>query len=172
MRIGLISVEQLEPLVHLLKEINAYYHPQSPALEADVREHAAKHLLSGSSPHRLIVATSSGGQILGLAAVTLMYSLVEPEPERRRQCHLKELFVTSAHRRCGVGRALMAWVAEHAVENGCHRIDWPVQAANAKGIDFYKSLGAVQLAERLSYRLTGAALAQLASSAGRATGGA
>jgi hypothetical protein len=58
----------------------------------------------------------------------------------------------------------MAWVAGYAVKNGCHRIDWPVKTSNAKGIRFYESLGAVQLVERLSFRLTEPAVRALAGS--------
>ncbi len=62
----------------------------------------------------------------------------------------------------GVGHALMAWVARHAVEQGCARIDWPVQAANTRGQAFYEGLGATQLVERLSYRLSEPNLSRLA----------
>ena len=62
----------------------------------------------------------------------------------------------------GVGRALMAWLARHAADQGCHRIDWPVKATNLRGIAFYEGLGARRVADRLSYRLVGPALGRLA----------
>jgi len=89
-------------------------------------------------------------------------SLVDPMPETRRHCWLKELYVRSSQRGRGVGRALMAWVARDAVAHGCARIDWPVQAANGRGQAFYQRLGATQLVERLSYRLSGPTLSRLA----------
>lgn len=165
MGIDLISSEQAESLVDLLCEINAYYNPASPAARADTREHVHENLLSPRSPHRLIVATLPDGKIVGLAAITLVYSLVEPEPERRAHCQLKELFVSAARRSLGTGRALMAWVAEYALKNGCHRIDWPAKAANARGIAFYESLAAFQVHDRLSFRLVQLELAALAASA-------
>jgi len=70
-----------------------------------------------------------------------------------------------------VGRALMAWVARYAVDHGCHRIDWPVQAGNARGIAFYERLGARRVVERLGYRLSEpavGALAEASAAAGRA----
>jgi len=70
-----------------------------------------------------------------------------------------------------VGRALMAWVARYAVDHGCHRIDWPVQAGNARGIAFYERLGARRVVERLGYRLSEPAvdaLAEASAAAGRA----
>jgi GNAT superfamily N-acetyltransferase len=168
MRIALVTKEQQEPLVDLLCEVNAYYNPQAPAPRDVVRDHAVRNLLSPSSPHRLVVATDAEGQVVGLAAITLMYSLVEPEPERRAHCHLKELYVRSSSRGRGVGRALMVWVAEYALKHGCHRIDWPVKAGNTKGIRFYTGLGATQVEDRLSFRLTGPAVAKLAAMTGSA----
>jgi GNAT superfamily N-acetyltransferase len=164
MRIALASRNQLESLVDLLCEINAYYNPEAPASREVVRDHASRNLLSPTSPHRLVVATPSDDRIVGLAAITLVYSLVDPEPEKRSQCQLKELYVSAAHRGGGVGRALMTWVARYALEHGCHRIDWPVKASNARGISFYKSLGAAQVEDRLGFRLSEPGLTELAGS--------
>ena len=59
----------------------------------------------------------------------------------------------------------MKWVAQHAADHGCHRIDWPVKATNAGGIAFYKELGAQQVVERLSFRLSEPGLGELARGA-------
>ncbi len=163
MRIDLISSNQHEPTIDLLCEINAYYNPSSPASKAIVCEHARENLLSPNSPHQLVVAEDEEGRVVGLAAITFAYSIVEPEAERRMQCQLKELYVCESARGQGIGRALMAWVAKHAEEQGCSRIDWPVKATNAKGISFYEGLGARLAKDRLSYRLAGSELSELAS---------
>jgi len=119
-------------------------------------------LVAADSPLRLVVAADAAGTVLGFAAISLTYSLVDPTPDKRRHCWLKELYVRSSNRSLGVGRALMAWVARYAVEHGCARIDWPVQAANARGQAFYEGLGATQVVERLSYRLSEPGLSRLA----------
>ncbi|MEJ8849211.1 GNAT family N-acetyltransferase [Variovorax rhizosphaerae] len=92
----------------------------------------------------------------------LTWSLVEPTPEQRRHCQLKELFVRSSERGLGVGKAIMTWVAQYTVDYGCRRIDWPVKATNARGIAFYEGLGARQVVERLSFRLSEPGLGKLA----------
>ena len=81
MRIGLVSPYQHESIIDLLCEINAYYNPASPAKREVVREHSVKNLLSPSSPHELVVAAREDGSVVGLAVVTLAYSIVEPEPD-------------------------------------------------------------------------------------------
>ncbi len=153
MRVELVSESQHESLIDLLCELHTYYNEGSVVPRALVAEHLIENLLAGTSPHRLVVASSSG-EVVGLAAITLVYSLVEFAADQRKHCQLKELYVRSSHRSQGVGKALMTWVARHALENGCHRMDWPVKASNAKGISFYESLGAGRVNERLSYRLS------------------
>jgi GNAT superfamily N-acetyltransferase len=168
MHVDLVSESQHESLVELLCELHAYYNGASPVAPQLVREHLLQNLLGPASPHRLVVASDSEGRVTGLAAITLVFSLVEPAPDKRRHCQLKELYVRSSCRGQGCGRALMAWVARYAWDNGCRRIDWPVKASNARGISFYEELGAERVVERLSYRLDGPAIRRLAAECARA----
>lgn len=153
MHIGLVLPAQCEPLVDLLCEVNAFYNPEAPAPRDTVRQHVLQNLLSATSPHQLVVATRHDGVLAGLAAITKVHSLVEPEPERRHHLQLKELFVSQAERGQGVGLALMKWVARFALEHHCHRMDWPVKAANLRGQAFYRRLGAHAVEDRLSFRM-------------------
>lgn len=164
MRVELVSAAQHESLADLLCELHAHYNEGSPAPREAVRAYLAECLLAADSPLRIVVAVDDRdhGQVLGFAAIFLTYSLVEFAPEKRRQCALKELYVLSSRRGLGVGGALMAWVARYAVQHGCARLDWPVKATNTRGIAFYESLGARQVADRLSYRLQEPGLSALA----------
>ncbi|MEO8021338.1 GNAT family N-acetyltransferase [Polaromonas sp.] len=161
MRIEPASKAHHESLIDLLCELHAYYNEGSVASREIVREHLLENLLGARSPHRLVVAVSSSGTVAGLAAITLAYSLVEPAPEKRKHCQLKELYVLSSERSKGVGAALMSGVAQFALENGCHRIDWPVKASNLRGIAFYEGLGGERVVERLSYRITEPGISKL-----------
>jgi GNAT superfamily N-acetyltransferase len=168
MHVDLVSAAQHESLIDLLCELHAYYHDGAVMARDVFREHLVDNLLAAGSPHRLGVASGPDGRVLGMAAITLVYSLVDPAEETRRHCQLKELYVRSSQRSQGAGRALMSWVARYALENGCRRIDWPVNAWNARGIAFYESLGAARVMERLSYRLSEAGIRRLAEQAGTA----
>jgi ribosomal protein S18 acetylase RimI-like enzyme len=161
MRVKVVSEPQHESLIDLLCELHTYYNEGSMVPRETVREHLLENLLGAASPHRLVVAGSESGEVVGLAAITLVYSLVEPTAEKRKHCQLKELYVRSSARSQGVGRALMSWVARYAFENGCCRIDWPVKASNARGISFYEGLGAERVIERLSYRLSEPSMSKL-----------
>lgn len=162
MRVALISPPQHESFTDLLCELHAYYNEGSSVPREMARAHLLDNLLGAESPLRLVVAHDDDGHVFGFAAISLTYSLVDPTPEQRRHCQLKELYVRSSKRRLGVGKAIMSWVARYAADNGCRRIDWPVKATNARGIAFYEGLGAQQVVERLSFRLSEPNLSELA----------
>lgn len=163
MPVHLLREDQYESMIGLLAEIHGYYNDGAVISHEMIREHLLGNLLSPNSPHRLVVFSRDDSSVAGFAAITFVYSLVDFAPEKRKHCQLKELYVRSSMRSNGVGHALMSWVARHAMENGCHRIDWPVKAANAKGIAFYKSIGAEQVVDRLSFRLSEPEVGILAS---------
>lgn len=167
MHVELASQPQHDSLADLLCELHTYYNAGSVVSREMVKAYLVDTLLGAESPLRLVVAVKDDGRVAGFAAISLTYSLVEPTAERRRHCWLKELYVRSSERSAGVGKALMAWIARHAVDNGCCRIDWPVKATNARGIAFYERLGAERLVERLSYRLDEPALSRLAAEGSR-----
>ncbi|MFM2120062.1 MAG: hypothetical protein RL722_1530 [Pseudomonadota bacterium] len=73
--------------------------------------------------------------------------------------HLEDLFVLPAWRGRGIGRALLARLAEIAVERGCGRLEWAVLDWNQSAIDVYEGLGAEVLPDWRICRVAGPALA-------------
>ena len=131
MQVAFVCAEQHESLVDLMCELFAHYNHESTVSRDVVRVHLLENLLAVNSPLRLVVASRTSRDVVGLAAIAFFYSLVDPTPENRKQCLLNELYVRSAERSQGVGEALLAWVARYAVESGCCRIDWPVKSSNS-----------------------------------------
>jgi GNAT superfamily N-acetyltransferase len=76
---------------------------------------------------------------------------------------LEDVFVLPAHRRAGLGRALLARVAAVAVERDCGRLEWSALHWNEPALAFYRSLAAEPLREWIVHRLTGDALQRLAA---------
>jgi len=76
---------------------------------------------------------------------------------------LEDLYVPPAHRRSGVGGALLARVAGIAVERGCARLEWAALDWNAPALEFYARLDARRLDEWVMHRLDGAALRRAAA---------
>jgi GNAT superfamily N-acetyltransferase len=78
--------------------------------------------------------------------------------------YLEDLYVRPVARGAGVGRALLATLAELCVQRGYARLDWWVLHWNPAR-EFYHTIGAEPMDEWLPYRLTGPALASLAAGA-------
>jgi GNAT superfamily N-acetyltransferase len=78
--------------------------------------------------------------------------------------YLEDLYVRPTVRGQGIGRRLLAWLAATALERGCARLDWAVLDWNEPALGFYRSLGAVAQDEWTTFRLTDAALENLARS--------
>lgn len=77
--------------------------------------------------------------------------------------YLEDIYVQPAHRRRGIGKAMLRHIAALAVSRGYGRVEWSVLDWNTPSIEFYKSLGAVGLDEWRMYRLTGESLAGFAN---------
>jgi len=76
---------------------------------------------------------------------------------------LEDLYVTPELRGKGIGKALLARVAQIAVAEGCPRLEWDVLDWNQPAIDVYQRLGANILTEWRIMRLSGDALSTLAA---------
>lgn len=81
----------------------------------------------------------------------------------RAGIYLEDLFVLPQARGFGFGKALLAYLAQLAVARGCGRLEWACLDWNKPSIDFYLSLGAAQMDEWTTYRLTGETLQRLAA---------
>ncbi|MBI1189854.1 MAG: GNAT family N-acetyltransferase [Tepidisphaera sp.] len=81
----------------------------------------------------------------------------------RRGVYLEDLFVRPSARGVGLGKALLARLAQIALDRGCPRLEWNVLDWNEPALKFYRSLGAEPLAGWTIHRLSGDALARLAA---------
>ncbi len=76
---------------------------------------------------------------------------------------LEDLFVRPAHRREGVGQALLAAVAARLREHGGERLEWAALDWNEPALRFYSGLRAQTMPEWITHRLTGEDLNRLAA---------
>ena len=84
----------------------------------------------------------------------------------RAGIYLEDLFVLPQHRGKGYGKALLARLAQIALERRCGRLEWSCLDWNRPSIDFYLSLDAQPMEDWTTYRLTGDTLRRLASQSG------
>lgn len=78
---------------------------------------------------------------------------------------LEDLFVSPALRGSGIGKALLANLAQRCVRQGLGRFEWAVLDWNQPSIDFYTAQGAVFMDAWRRCRVSGDALTRLGSAA-------
>jgi GNAT superfamily N-acetyltransferase len=78
---------------------------------------------------------------------------------------LEDLYVPEQFRRAGVGRALLARLAELTLERGGTRLEWNALDWNEPALAFYERIGAARLSAWELHRLDGDALRRVAGGA-------
>jgi len=114
--------------------------------------------LFGTPRYAEAVIAEEEGEPIGFALFFHTFSTFLARPGM----YLEDLFVLPEHRGQGVGRALLAHLAQLAIERGCGRLEWAVLNWNTEAIRFYERLGARPNSEWTVYRLAGEALQALA----------
>jgi GNAT superfamily N-acetyltransferase len=114
----------------------------------------------GDRKFRVLIAEWNG-EPAGFAFYFFNYSTWLGKPG----LYLEDLFVPPSLRGKGIGKALLARLAQIALEKNCYGMRWQVLDWNQPAIDFYDSLGGQILKEWLTVRLTGESLKKLAESA-------
>lgn len=135
----------------------ADYERLADAVRLD-RDRLKTHLF-GERPMAEVLIGEVDGTPRGFALFFHNFSTFEGCPG----LYLEDLFVEPEARGAGLGKALLARLAQIARERGCARMEWSVLDWNAPSIAFYESLGARAMDEWTIYRLDGEALAALAA---------
>ena len=117
-----------------------------------------KHLF-GDRPAAEVLVARLGEKAVGFALFFGSFSTFLARPG----IYLEDLFVLPKARGLGVGKSLLMAVAKIAVERNCGRLEWAVLDWNQPAIGFYKKLGVIPMDDWTTYRVTGDALTQLAS---------
>jgi GNAT superfamily N-acetyltransferase len=155
-----LSIDPARPsdvplILDLIREL-AEYEKEPDAAQATAEQlHSA---LFGERPAAEAVIARQDGDPAGWALWFQNYSTWTGKPG----LWLEDLFVRPQYRRRGIGRALLAYLAQLCVEREYGRFEWSVLDWNTPSIEFYRSLGAVPMAEWTTMRVTGDALRRLA----------
>ncbi len=145
------DVDSLVQMIHELAEFERA--PGSVEVDADMLRTA----LFGPAPAVFAHVAEEDGGIVGMAIWFLNFSTWTG----RHGIYLEDLFVRPGARQGGIGRALVAELAEIARRAGYRRVDWAVLTWNENALRFYRSLGAVPQDEWVGYRLSGEPLQRL-----------
>jgi GNAT superfamily N-acetyltransferase len=144
------------PLItQLIRELAEYEKLAHTCVADD--ESVAENLF-GDHPAAEVVLAFIGEEPAGFALYFENYST----HLSRRGMHLEDLYVREHLRGKGVGRLLLARLAEIAVERGYGRMEWAVLRWNESAIRVYDAIGAEPLSGWLTYRLSGDGLRDVA----------
>ncbi|MEG1548022.1 MAG: GNAT family N-acetyltransferase [Clostridia bacterium] len=79
--------------------------------------------------------------------------------------YLEDLFVRESYRSRGIGKAMLAFLANTATQRGCGRFEWICLDWNKDAIAVYRKIGAIPMQGWTIQRLEGEALAALSREA-------
>ena len=114
--------------------------------------------LFGDAPRVFCDIVETGGQAAGLSLWFYSFSTFAG----RHGIYLEDLFVRPAFRGQGLGKALLARLAQRCLDGNLARLEWSVLDWNAPSIAFYQAQGAQMLDEWTRARISGVDLARLA----------
>jgi GNAT superfamily N-acetyltransferase len=148
-------IEDAPTIATLIRELAVYekLDDQAKATGDDLARH-----LFGDRPAAEVILAEVDEMPVGFALFFPTFSTFRGQPG----IYLEDLFVRLEYRGQGIGKALLASVANLAVARGCGRLEWAVLDWNAPSIAFYRSQGAVPMDEWTVFRLADQALLKLA----------
>lgn len=147
------DVPVLFELIQALAEYEKLSHLVTGTVDA-LHDH-----LFGAKPYVEAILAEYEGQTVGFALFFSNYSTFLTKPG----IYIEDLFVRPEFRRQGIGKGLLTYIAQLAVERDCGRLEWSVLDWNEPAIAFYQRLGAKVLPDWRICRVTGDALPQLAT---------
>lgn len=115
----------------------------------------------GSNPKFRVIIASWDREPAGMAFFFYNYSTWQGRPG----IFIEDLFVRPRFRGKGIGRALMAKLAQTAIAEKCHGIRWEVLDWNKPAIDVYQHLGSKFREGWRIMQITGQELVELARTA-------
>jgi GNAT superfamily N-acetyltransferase len=153
---GPADVPAVLGLVHEL----AIYERVPEAVEATEADFRQALFPKEHAPTSFAQVAVVDGMVVGMAIWYVTFSTWQG----RSGIWLEDLFVSAKHRGSGLGKGLLASLAQVCAERGYGRLEWWVLKWNTPSIGFYDSIGGRPMDEWLTYRLDGAALNAMASS--------
>lgn len=148
------TIEDVPVLLSFIQAMAAFEKLPVSATEESLRE-----VLFGENPAARTLLAFVGGR--PIAYITYFFSF--STMLGKRGLWLEDVFIDPDFRGQGIGKALMAYLANIAIENQCGRFEWIVLDWNESAIHFYQSLGARVLPDWRICRLDEAQLPDVAS---------
>jgi GNAT superfamily N-acetyltransferase len=140
----------IEALAALAKEMDRFYGAaESEPLESRIAQ--ISEAVFNDPPSAYALLAWDKGELVGFAS----YSFLWPAIGLTRSLYLKELYITEASRRKGIGKLLMQGLCDIAIKNDCSRLEWTTDQDNLQAQQFYDELEVPVMESKLFYRIEG-----------------
>jgi GNAT superfamily N-acetyltransferase len=150
-------VEDAQGLAELFCEMDDFYGEAG----SETQEEKIRHIeavLFAPQPLAYALVAHSETRIAGFAT----YSFLWPAERTTVSLYLKELYVSQAHRRSGIGASLMNAIFSKALDKDASRVEWTTDKSNNLAKKFYEELQAPLLRSKIIYRVDGEAFSRFA----------
>ena len=155
-RIRAATADDVARIRELIMELAHYEKLEHEMQASEAQLHDA---LFGDKPCAEVLMAEFNQQRVGFALFFHNFSTFVG----KRGIYLEDLYVEPDMRGRGIGKQLLSFLAQLAIERDCGRFEWSVLDWNQPAIDFYRALGARGMDEWTVQRVDGAALTRLAS---------
>lgn len=148
--------EDVDALVGFVHELAAYEREPESCHLTSGQLHAA---LFGEAPAVFATVATLDDEVAAMALWFVTFSTWTGV----HGIHLEDLYVSPAHRRHGLARALLADLARTCLDRGWSRLEWAVLDWNTPALDFYATVSSVPMTGWTTHRVDGDALRALAT---------
>ena len=137
-----------DQLLKLTEEMDRFY-GATDFDDLGLRRRQLHDALFGDIPAARALLAFDQDAAVGFAA----YSFLWPAVGLTRSLYLKELYVSDAQQRRGIGRSLMKAIFDVARQHDCSRVEWTTDRDNSGAQAFYKTFGVQPQDGKIFYRL-------------------
>lgn len=146
-----------DTMVAIFTEMEEHYFGEGVIEKQKMQDYLALRVFAENSGMTIIRADLDN-KVIGFACISVLY----PSPRYSGQMFIKELYISESNRGQGVGKKLMQFIAQLAIDRDCNSLDWMSEKNNLESKGFYTALGGKILDGMYHFRLAGGSLEQLA----------
>jgi ribosomal protein S18 acetylase RimI-like enzyme len=140
--------EDVPAIAELMEELDRFY-GGTEIEPVDQRMQQIASVLFRERPGAYVLLAKDYERVVGFAS----YSFLWPAVGLTQSLYLKELYVSEADRRNGVGKLLMDRLMGTAKETRCSRVEWTADIDNTLAVAFYRRYGYPVNEGKLLYRV-------------------
>jgi len=148
------AIDDVPVILELIKELADY---EELSHEVIATEEKLKESLFGEHPVAEVIIADYFTKPVGFSLFFHNFSTFLGQPG----IYIEDIYIKPEHRSMGIGRTILVYLAQLAMERGCGRIEWSVLDWNINALNFYKELGAKAMDGWTVFRLTGKTLSSL-----------